>query len=230
MEYLPSLALRREDRKNLIIMFFNKIKENSLIVLSQELKDLSQLKMYLNDYECIYIESYYKPKNINDAQVFAKEKKGFKIPINIRLLAAVTLIPLLFILYLSVSNNKRSKYLLELQQEMNNLQSIGVELIGINENIKSLENQLSYLEENSPPNIAILFSGLYQVMGNDVVIENFLLKGRSFQIEAIGDNPLSLIKKYENTKGFKDVKINKIVPITGTNKERFSLSGYYDNE
>jgi hypothetical protein len=100
-----------------------------------------------------------------------------------------------------------------------------METISLKEEVDELEKKWAGLKEKKPINAYRILSELSTIFDNDMRITHFVIDRGSFQIEAMGQNPLYLMEKFNKNSVFHDVKLIQSVPINGTFKERFRVIG-----
>lgn len=112
-----------------------------------------------------------------------------------------------------------------LSERIRALQTKRMETISLKEEVDELEKKWAGLKEKKPINAYRILSELSTIFDNDMRITHFVIDRGSFQIEAMGQNPLYLMEKFNKNSVFHDVKLIQSVPINGTFKERFRVIG-----
>ena len=85
--------------------------------------------------------------------------------------------------------------------------------------------ELARMSSAQPQDLYLFLSELTVVLGADVRIQDFRVDGNSFQIEAVGSNPLKTMEGFRRSAVFSDVRLSQVTPDARQGKERFSFSG-----
>ena len=90
-----------------------------------------------------------------------------------------------------------------------------------------LRAELSRMSAEKPQDVYLLLSELTRVLGGTVQVRGVRVQADSFQIEAVGSNPLKLMEGFRDNAFFASVKLSQVVPDPQSGKERFSFSGVF---
>ncbi len=108
------------------------------------------------------------------------------------------------------------------------LEQEGRRVIAAQKEVADLGAELSRMQAHEPPDLYALLSELSSVLSGDAQILGITVRERSFQVEAVGRNPLKLMEGFRSRAAFKDVRLSQVVPDARSGKERFSFSGGFD--
>lgn len=100
-------------------------------------------------------------------------------------------------------------------------------VMAVQKEVDALRAELSSMSAEKPQDIYLLLSELTRVLGSAVQIRDMQVQGDSFQIEAVGSNPLKLMEGFRDNAYFSVVKLSQVVPDPRSSRERFSLSGVF---
>ena len=99
--------------------------------------------------------------------------------------------------------------------------------LAVQKEVDALRAGLSRMAAEKPQDIYMLLSELTRVLGSEVQIRSLQVQTDSFQIEAVGTNPLKLMEGFRDNAFFSSVKLSQVVPDPRLGKERFSFSGVF---
>jgi hypothetical protein len=108
------------------------------------------------------------------------------------------------------------------------LEQEGRRVIAAQKEVEDLRTELAKMQAREPQDLYVLLSELSTVLGGDAQILSITVRERSFQIEALGKNPLKLMEGFRTRDAFKDVRLSQVVPDARSGKERFSFSGGFN--
>ncbi len=207
-----------------VVFICSKQEKNLLKESSKDFFDLS------SSYELVLIEDLLV--NITKKTDFLFREKQKK-----NIIAKKALIPFLFILilfFVSLILNKninyKDLYYNELNQNLKSLTSQSMEAIALKNEAEELEKEWEMFKNRTPTDVFLVLSELAVILGSETKISFFLLEKDTFQFEGIGPNPLSLMEEFKTNDNFHSIKLLQIVPVQGTNKERFKVSGVVKTE
>ncbi len=141
------------------------------------------------------------------------------------LAALVVVLGVLIFVKLIASTDSRYEQLRKLDST---LETQSRRIVGMEGEVDSLSAQLSSLKARQPLDVYLLFSELSSVLGSGTRIRTITLRGDSFQIEAVGTNPLKLMEEFRSHPSFSDVKLSQVIPDAASGRERFSFSGVFN--
>jgi hypothetical protein len=101
------------------------------------------------------------------------------------------------------------------------------ETLAAQKDLDTLLAEKARLDARTPRDIYLLLSELSTVLGDAARIQNITLRDASFQVDAVGTNPLRLMEGLKARASFSDLKLSQVVPDPKTGKERFSISGVF---
>ena len=93
--------------------------------------------------------------------------------------------------------------------------------------VDALRMELSRMSAEKPEDIYVFLSELTRVLGSEVLLRSLHIQSDTFQIEAVGSNPLKLMENFRENAFFDSVKLSQVVPDPRLGRERFSLSGVF---
>ncbi len=160
-----------------------------------------------------------------------KEKKKKRL-IDQRLRIQLICIIILFIsaLLFKKTVDRQQGYLIDLGSSIGSLAKHTTEVVSLQNEIRAMEEESNSLKERIPIDTYFILSELESVLAEDTRIQSFIYKKNSFQLEAIGRNPLGLMARFKEKKLFTNVKLVQIVPLKNSDGELFKVSGRVDVE
>jgi hypothetical protein len=108
------------------------------------------------------------------------------------------------------------------------LEKSGQNVLTLQREIEDLEAERDRLVERTPRDAYALLSELSRVLGDNARVRSISLQDDAFQVDALGTNPLSLMERFKEHPGFKNIKLAQVVPDARSGRERFSFSGAFD--
>jgi hypothetical protein len=138
--------------------------------------------------------------------------------------AAVVLSVLVFFKYVAAVENRYAA----MKRRHASLEQEGRRVIAAEKETEDLRAELSRMAAREPEDLYALFSELSLVLGGDTQILNITVRERTFQVDALGENPLKLMEGFRARPAFTDVRLAQVVPDSLSGKERFSFSGGFD--
>jgi hypothetical protein len=154
-------------------------------------------------------------------------RKGAHIAPSIRIAALALLIGILGVLVLYKNVWMAEAHLSRLKGTHAILQEQSEWAIAVQAEMDSLRAETTKLNAERPQDIYLLLSSLAAVLGSEVRIRSLQVHGDSFQVEAIGANPLRLMERFREHPLFETVKLSQVIPDPRLGKERFSFSGVF---
>ena len=141
-------------------------------------------------------------------------------------LAALAVV-LAAMIFVKVTASLESRYE-QLKKLDSTLEAQSRKVVGMETQVDALSQELAGLKERQPLDVYLLFSELSSVLGSGTRIRTITLRGDSFQIEAVGTNPLKLMEDFRSHPSFSDVKLSQVIPDAASGRERFSFSGVFN--
>lgn len=157
--------------------------------------------------------------------LFTGRKKNKFLPQRLRLgllilallvLSGLTLLK--FVTFKEKYNNILKGHLITLEEKYS-------QSVSIKNETESLKKTLISLEDKIPLDMYQVLSRLSQVLDSDVNIVYFSIDKGRFQLEGVGPNTLVLMQKFSAHPDFSDTRLLQIVPVEGSNKEKFRITG-----
>jgi hypothetical protein len=106
-------------------------------------------------------------------------------------------------------------------------QGRSTQVLALEQEIEALQVRSAALEGKRPPYPYRVLSELAAVLGPGTRINSFLLERGTFQLEAVGTNPLQLMEVFKSRgEVFQNVRLVQIVPLKNTDRELFRITGY----
>jgi hypothetical protein len=159
--------------------------------------------------------------------LFERHRARFPVPRSLRLELAAALILLLLFLAFKRSADRDAAQLASLRQSMQAAQGRSGQVLALQGEIEALKARTAALEGKHPPDPYRVLTELAAVLGPDTRINSFLLERGTFQLEAVGANPLRLMEVFKSRgEAFQRVKLIQIVPLKNTDRELFRITGY----
>jgi hypothetical protein len=165
------------------------------------------------------------PKPLRREAVFSgkravsRTQSWFTVP----LLAAVLLF--FSVLLIKKGIDRREVYLNQLRQVYAEYEQSTKHIAGIESELGSLIGRRERLAARVPIQPYTVLSELWEVLGSDTSIQSFTLNNRTFELEAIGTEPLEKMKQFGEQDHFQDVKLLQIIPLAETDRELFRIRG-----
>jgi hypothetical protein len=176
-------------------------------------------------YRMVCIEELLSDINRKAVFLFSEKQKRLAIPNRLLVYLYPVFFLILAFLIFNKSMNRRKTYYDNLERRLRILERQTLSMAALEKEVKALEDEWIKLYESSPHNIYFVLSELSGIMGGRAVITHFVIEKDSFQIEAMGQNPLDLMEKFRNNENFQNIKLLQSIPVQGTKKERFKVIG-----
>jgi hypothetical protein len=159
--------------------------------------------------------------------LFAARKAPFPVPRSLRLELGAALVLLLAFLALKRSVDHDASQLSSLRREMQAVQGLSTQALALAQEIEELKAQSAQLARKRPADPYRVLSELQAVLGPGTRINSFVLDRGSFQMEAVGSDPLRLMEVFKSRgESFENVKLIQIVPLKDSSRELFRITGY----
>ena len=142
--------------------------------------------------------------------------------------ASLTVIALICgILVLQKAIDGEEEYASSLALELEEAQSQADRTMSLEKTVLDLRKRVEALRERPFAEPYRLLSDLSDVLAGDFRIESFFLEAKFFQIEAVGGDPLVMMRRFDAFPSFKSLRIAQVVEADGTEQKRFTLTGEY---
>ena len=159
--------------------------------------------------------------------LFAAHKAPFPVPRGLRLELGAALVLLLSLLAVKRGVDRDAAYLSGLRREMQAVQGRSSQALALEQEIAELQAQAAKLAGKRPADPFRVLSELQAVLGPGTRINSFVLDRGSFQMEAVGSDPLRLMEVFKSRgDAFEKVKLIQIVPLKDSSRELFRITGY----
>jgi len=159
--------------------------------------------------------------------LFAARKAPFPVPRGLRLELGAVLLLLLLFLALKRGADREASHLSALRREMQTVQGRSSQVLALEQEIEELKARSALLAGKRPADPYRVLSELQAVLGPGTRINSFVLDRGSFQMEAVGSDPLRLMEVFKSRGGsFENVKLIQIVPLKDSSRELFRITGY----
>jgi len=159
--------------------------------------------------------------------LFAGRPDPFPVPRSLRLELGVALVLLLAFLALKRTVDRDASYLASLRREMQAAQGRSAQVLALQKEIEDLQARSAGLGRKRPADPYRVLSELQSVLGPGTRINSFVIERGTFQLEAVGPDPLRLMEVFKaRTESFENVKLIQIVPLRDTSRELFRITGY----
>ncbi len=130
--------------------------------------------------------------------LFERRKARFPVPRGLRLELAAALVLLLLFLAFKRSADRDAAHLRSLRQGMQAAQGRSTQVLALEQEIEALEARSAALKGKRPADPYQVLSELAIVLGPGTRINSFLLERGTFQLEAVGTNPLQLMEVFKS--------------------------------
>jgi len=161
------------------------------------------------------------------APLFAGPRARFPVPRGLRLELGAALVLLLLFLALKRGADRDVSQLDSLRREMQAAQGRSSQVLALAQEVESLQKRSAALGRTRPPDPYRVLSGLQAVLGKGTRINSFILERGTFQLEAVGSDPLRLMEVFKSgSEDFENVKLIQIVPTKDSGRELFRITGY----
>jgi hypothetical protein len=209
------------DKNSHYFSFCNNSEENIII---------EQFKLLMGTeikHSVLAFKDLYK-KGIKKANLlFTPEKKIRTLPRNYRINILVFMIFLLTAFIIHNEILKVELYHDKLSGTLEELSTKRSDILPLQNSIDELNKELNNLKQKKPLDVSQLLSELSKILTSNTVITSFVLKNDTFQIEAQGPNPFTLMDKFKKHEQFQDAELSQIIPIDDSIKY-FKLSGKFN--
>jgi len=123
-----------------------------------------------------------------------------------------------------------SQYLEVIEKELNlTLDEKSKKIFSLTE-LDFLKTEYKFLMENQPISPFRFFTELSFLLERETTIDSLVLKNNSFQLNARGYKPLNKMDGFQQSRQFHSVIPHQVQTIVGSEKEKFSLTGFYKYE
>jgi hypothetical protein len=156
--------------------------------------------------------------------LFASKRRR-AVPQRIRLQLFVSILLFLIAMIYKTAGDLEEQYGSRLEDLIGSLTARASLSIALEKEIESFEQEARELRSRRPNDCYYVFSELHSILADRAVITSFVLEEDRFQFEAVGLDPLRLMESFGASGVFGDVELNQIVPLEGSNRERFRVSG-----
>ena len=171
------------------------------------------------------LNTFLSKTNIRKAAVFQPKRKNTRINRKTRLSIMGVVALLLGCLLFKKSVDRLEDYSERLNASILDVERKTSALVVVQEDIEELEGILSTLKTRKPIDMYEILSELYSIMPKETRIVSFVVEGESFQLQALGQNPLTLMDRFKDSEILVQTTLVQIVPVVGTDVERFSIKG-----
>ncbi len=107
------------------------------------------------------------------------------------------------------------------------LQKSNQAVLAVRKEAEDLAARAARLSAGQPRDAYQLLSDLSAVLGDNVRLRTLTLSEDSFQLQAVGENPLKLMEAFASRPSFSGMRLSQVVPDPRTGMELFSISGVY---
>jgi len=83
------------------------------------------------------------------------------------------------------------------------------------------------LLQNRPVDVYRFFSDLRDELGPAVLLQDLVLQGQSFQLQAVGSSPLALMQRFVSDPRFQEVRLLQTTPLADGSRQQFIITGRY---
>jgi hypothetical protein len=161
------------------------------------------------------------------AALFTAPKARFPLPRGLRLELGAAILLLLLFLAAKRGADREVLELASLRREVQAAQGRSSQVLALEREVQSLEESSAQLGRSRPPDPYWVLSELQAVLGAGTRINSFILERGTFQLEAVGPDPLRLMEVFKTRgRSFENVKLIQIVPTQDSRREQFRITGY----
>ncbi len=159
--------------------------------------------------------------------LFAPPRARFPVPRGLRLELGAALVLLLLFLAAKRGADRDVSQLDSLRREMQAAQGRSSQVMALEQEVQSLQARSTQQGRTRPPDPYRVLSELQSVLGAGTRINSFILERGTFQLEAVGADPLRLMEVFKTrSQSFENVKLIQIVPTKDSSRELFRITGY----
>ena len=148
---------------------------------------------------------------------------GHRIRLLVLAAIAVVLGFLLLFKYVSLVEARADR----LSKLADSLENSNQKTLDAQRDIGVLRVERARLESLSTSDIYLLLSDLSLVIGQRARIVGMSVRDGSFQLDAVGSDPLELMEDFKRKEVFADITLSQVVPDGTSGRERFSVVGAY---
>ncbi len=174
----------------------------------------------------ISLEKLPRPRRATDG-LFAARGRMPVVPQAARLAGLAALLLLLGVLTFFKYVGTVEAYDGRLRTLAASLQAGNKQVLAVQEEIDALTARGARLDAQQPRDLYLLLSELSAVLGDSARIRSLTVRENSFQVDAVGTNPLKLMEGFKSRSSFADMKLAQVVPDPRTGRELFSFSGVF---
>ncbi len=135
------------------------------------------------------------------------------------------LILVLASLVLKKGIDREERYARELHTALAEREQAAARLTALQNDIVSMEQSLARLQDRRPVQPYEVLSDLGSLLGPDTSIKSFILSNGSFQLEAVGSDPLDKMERFRGEPRFTSVRLLQIVPVKDSELNAFRMTG-----
>lgn len=157
--------------------------------------------------------------------IFQKKQKRIILSQRLKLLLAAGSILLFTGLLINKSVRYNEMYRDKLSSYLTLLESKNLTALTLQKEVEALEEEKRLLNEKRPYNTFSILSELSGILGSNTRILSIIVENDTFQFEGTATNPLGLMERFKTSDTFQDMKLLEIVPLQGTNREKFKVTG-----
>ncbi len=159
--------------------------------------------------------------------VFAPRARRSVLPPALRLAALGAAVIVLGLLVFFKEVRTVESHDARLRALITTLEKGNLQVLAIQKEIDDLGARSARLTAQQPRDISLLLSELAAVLGDGARLRSLSVRDDSFQGDAVGTNPLTLMEGFKTHPFFTGMKLAQVVPDPKTGKELFSFSGVF---
>lgn len=157
--------------------------------------------------------------------LFTGRRRRIVIPRRVRVPVAALLLAAFSYLALARSVSRDEAYASLLRRTVLETQVRVEESQTLQRDIDGLREELASLRAAKPVDPGQVLAELVTLLGPGTRLQSFSLENGSFQLEAVGNDPLRLMDRFTSHEAFDDVRLLQIVPQKGSAQELFRVTG-----
>jgi hypothetical protein len=159
--------------------------------------------------------------------LFTVRRTRFPLPRGLRLELGAALVLLLLFLAVKHGVDREVSQRDSLRRDLQAVQGRTSRVVALEREVQGLQARAEQLRRARPADPYRVLSELQAVLGTGTRINSFILQQGTFQLEAVGSDPLRLMEVFKSRgQAFENVKLIQIVPLKNSSRELFRITGY----
>lgn len=170
-----------------------------------------------------YADIRLRPSRRQSLFALPRDPRGIVPRVSLPVLGLLVLV--LASLVVKKGVDREASYARALQKALVERERTNARLTELQNEIETMGTSLAQLRGRQPVQPYEVLSELASLLGADTSIRSFVLENGSFQLEAVGSNPLDKMEQFRSGGRFANVRLLQIVPLKDSQQELFRMTG-----